>query len=182
MAILTGRLEIAKVGSNQYEVRFGQPGWSEGDSSMLYSVEFVAEDFSNIGMRNWPPEPVDDKRYRIENERVYGFPFDSFAAEGLSEVMMELAATEDNLAPYFSAYYKDETVEPPAEEELIAKVTEVTVTKKNRGWQFALGFGGGGGTVTGATTKSLWKSFLATAISAGAGYGIGSQFEYWSVE
>jgi len=156
---------------------------------MLYRLEFTATSFEDVSMNpgyqgpnypEWPPTPLDGS-FVLEG-RVHGFPYDRFRTEGLSMLMLALRETTDNVSPRFSAYYVDETVEEPTEQELATGVTEVTVTKKNRSWQFALGFGGGGGTVAGVATKSFWKSILALLASAGAGYSVGSQFEYWSAE
>jgi len=175
---MAGELIIAKraEGKHRVVVRTTEEG-----TGIQFRLEFVARAFENAGFEatEWPPKSLDG-RFRIDG--YAGPPGDALDAEGLTEVMLSLTETGGKLVPYFSVYYRDETAEPPTEEALVSGVTEVTVAKKNRGWQFALGFGGGGGTVTGATTKSLWKSALATLISAGAGYGIGSQFEYWSVE
>jgi len=182
MVIEEGRLEIAKTAEDKRVIRLGQPGYPAIQTEMIYRLEFACRDFSSISMNpeEWPPAPLDG-RYRVDGE-VHGFPKDRLATEGLSMVMLKLRETSDNRCPYFSAYYVDETVENPTEQELATKVTEVTVAKKNRGWQFALGFGSGGGGITGVTTKSVGKSVLALLASAGVGYGVGSQFEYWAVE
>lgn len=180
MTIREGRLEIAKVGEDQHEIRLGQPEYQQGDSTMVYRLEFSADDFANISMNEWPPTQVNG-RYRID-EFVYGFPWDRLKTDGLSMVMLRLRQTSDNRCPYFNAYYVDETVENPTEQELATAVTQVTVVKKNRAFQLASAFGGGGAVITGASTKDFVKSAIATIAGVGIGYGIGSQLEYWAVE
>jgi len=197
-----GLVGITKVGENEYRIGIGTsppPG-----NHIAYELRFVADDFQNVeeypfdtehrgpDYPEWPPTPLGGREYVLQGAGggKYG---DSLIASGLSKVSVSLWKTEGNtpewtganplpLLPHFTVLYLDRTAEGAEEQELVSKVTEATVVKKNRGWQFALGFGGGGGTITGATTKSLWKSLIGTIIPAGIGYGIGSQLEYWGVE
>lgn len=145
--IRIGRVEVAKVGDNLYEVRLGQLG--VGESIFIYSLEFKASSFTNISMEpvhhlphvlefpEWPPTPIGGNNYALDG-MVGDFPMDSFQAEDLISLKVRLRASRADTALIFDLYYRDETKDPPTEKQIAFGVTEASWSSARR-WPWVLG-------------------------------------------
>jgi len=127
MTVREGKIGIAKVEEDTYEIRLGQPELQPGDNCSFWCrVEFDADEMMNVDMTTgagelwgWPPKEFEGGYYTRRGYLGYAPRFQLVRP---SYVRCMIASpppdVEYNTSPYFDATYIDETVEEPQEEVL----------------------------------------------------------------